>query len=63
MSFVYLGIGIAVWGAVQAWEWYEERGRYEIQAIRRARRHATRQDAALAAAPRGTLQGRRNLEQ
>lgn len=42
MSFVYLGIGIAVWVAVQAWEWYEERGWYEIQAVRRTRRRAKR---------------------
>ena len=49
VSLLYLGIGIAVWVAVQAWEWYEERGRYEIQAIRRARRGTTRQDAALSA--------------
>jgi hypothetical protein len=42
MSFVYVGIGIAVWVVVQAWEWYEERGRYEIQAIRRTWRRAGR---------------------
>ena len=41
MSLVYLGIGIAVWVALKAWEWYEERGRYEIQAIRRTRRRAS----------------------
>ena len=42
MSFVYLGIGIAVCVVLKAWEWYDERGRYEIQAIRRTRRRAKR---------------------
>jgi len=33
---LYHGIGVAVWIAVRAWEWYEERGWYDIQAIRRS---------------------------
>lgn len=33
VTWVYLGVGIAVWRGVQIWEWYEERGPYEIQAV------------------------------
>jgi hypothetical protein len=50
VHFVCLGVGIAVWVAVKACEWYVERGRYEIQAIRRSRRRPDSQDSALPAA-------------